>query len=92
MGVVQLPDELERAIERQVAEGRAASPAEFLQEAVLRLIDDACAEEGEVRRVASKGMADAEAGRYTIVATTSDEQTLHDRLMTRLRDRLAVQQ
>ena len=47
MGVVQLPDELQRVIERQVAEGRAASPAAFLEEAVRRLVDEARDEEDE---------------------------------------------
>ena len=39
MGVIQLPDELQQVIEREVAEGRAISPAAFLQEAVMRLVD-----------------------------------------------------
>ena len=45
MGVIQLPDELQRVIERQVAEGRAASSAAFLEEAVRRLVDETRGEE-----------------------------------------------
>ncbi len=90
MGVVQLPDELERVIERQVAEGRAASPAAFLEEAVMRLIDEARAEEGAIRQAVEAGLADIEAGRYTTVATPEDGQLLQERLMARLQARLAT--
>ena len=84
MGAIQLPDELERVIERQVAEGRAASPTAFLEEAVRRLVDETRAEEDEVRQAAEAGAADIEAGRYTTVATPEDEQLLRQRLTARL--------
>lgn len=90
MGVIQLPDELERMIERQVAEGRAASPTAFLEEAVLRLVDEARIEEDELRRGVEAGAADIEAGRCTTVATPADERRLHDALMARLRSRLSA--
>jgi Arc/MetJ-type ribon-helix-helix transcriptional regulator len=90
MGAVQLPDELERAIERQVEQGRAASAAAFLQEAVSRLIEDAEAEEDEIRRAAAAGIADIEAGRFTTVATPEDERALGERLMARLRESLTA--
>jgi predicted transcriptional regulator len=89
MGVVRLPDALQRVIERQVAEGRAASPAAFLEEAVMRLVDDGRAEEDEIRRAAEAGIADAEAGRYTTVMTPEDERLLHERLMARVLARSA---
>ncbi len=90
MGAIQLPDELQRVIEGEVAEGRAASAAAFLEEAVLRLVEDAHAEEEETHRAAQAGIADAEAGRYTIVGTPEDGQRLHARMMARLRERLAA--
>ncbi len=92
MGVVQLPDELQRVIEQQVAEGRAASPAAFLEEAVMRLVDDARSEEEEVFAAVQAGIADIEAGRYTTVASPDDERLLHERLMARLRARLAAEE
>jgi len=92
MGVVQLPDELQRVIERQVAEGRATSAAAFLEEAVLRLIDDARLEEQEVVAAAQAGTADIEAGRLTTISGPGDEQRLHERMMTRLRADLADEQ
>ena len=90
MGVVQLPDALQRVIERQVAEGRAASLVAFLEEAVMRLVDEAFAEEGAVRQAVEAGLADIEAGRFTTVATPEDEQLLRERLMARLQARLAA--
>ncbi len=90
MGVVQLPDELERVIERQVAEGRAVSPAAFLEEAVMRLVDETRAEEEAVRQAAEAGLADIEAGRFTTVATPEDGRLLQEHLMARLQARLAA--
>ena len=84
MGVVQLPDELQRAIERQVAQGRAASAEAFLENAVMRLIDETHAEEDAVRQSVEAGLADIEAGRHTTVATQDDGQRLLDRLQARL--------
>jgi Arc/MetJ-type ribon-helix-helix transcriptional regulator len=90
MGAIQLPDELQRVIERQVAEGRAPSAAAFLEEAVFRLIDEANSEEEEVIAAAGAGIADVATGRYTTVATPEDGQRLHEGTMARLRGRLAV--
>lgn len=90
MGAVQLPDELLQMIERQVDEGRAKSAAAFLEEAVLRLIEDARSEEDEIREVAQAGIADMDAGRYTTIATPDDEQRLHERMMARLHQNLAA--
>ncbi|GAV34195.1 hypothetical protein ROTAS13_01858 [Roseomonas sp. TAS13] len=90
MGVVQLPDELQRVIERQVAEGRASSPTAFLEEAVMRLVDETSAEEDEVRQAAQDGSADIEAGRYRMVASPDDERRLRDDIMARLRSRLST--
>ena len=90
MGVVQLPDELQRVIERQVAEGRAASPAAFLEEAVRRLVDETSGEEDEVLQAVEAGLADIEAGRYVTVATPEDERCVHDGMMARLQARLSA--
>lgn len=90
MGMVQLPDELQRMVERQVAEGRAASATAFLEEAVMRLIDETRAEEDAVRQAAEAGLADIKAGRYTTVATREDGQFLQERLMAKLKARLAA--
>ena len=90
MGVVHLPDELERVIERQVAHGRAASPAAFLEEAVMRLVDESRAEEEKIHEAAEAGVADAEAGRYTTIATPADAQLLQERLLAKLQARLAA--
>jgi predicted transcriptional regulator len=90
MGAMQLSDELQRMIERQVAEGRAASPMAFLEEAVMRLIDDAGVEETAIRQAAAAGLSDIDAGRYTAVITPEDGIFLHERLMAKVRSRLAA--
>ena len=90
MGAVQLSDELQRKIERQVAEGQATSTAAFLEEAVLRLIDDARLEDEEIHAAAQAGIADMAAGRYTTVATPEETERLQERLMARLRAGLSA--
>ena len=67
MGGIQAADELQRVIERRVVEGRAASAAAFIEEAVLRLVDDARLEDEDIDRSVHAGIADIEAGRYTTV-------------------------
>ena len=91
MGAVHLPDDLMRVIEKRVANGQVANLTAFVQEAVSRLLDDTDAEQDDPERAALAGLADAEAGRTTTIATAADEQALHDRLITRLRDRLAAE-
>jgi len=89
MGVVDLPDELQRVIERQVADGRASSPQAFLEEAVRRLVDDTQAEEREIAAVAEAGRADIAAGRFTTLESEANPGRFEQRLMARLRARLA---
>lgn len=48
MGVVQLPDDLKQVIDRQVAEGRVASAAKFLAEAVQRYAEALDLDEDEI--------------------------------------------
>lgn len=90
MGVVQLPDELQRLIEQQVVKGRAASATAFLAEAVMRLVDETGAEEDAIRQAVEAGSADVAAGRTTTVATPEDGQVLQERLMARVQARLAA--
>jgi putative addiction module CopG family antidote len=92
MGVVQLPEELTQAIDRQVELGRADSAEEFLKEAVKRMIKDADAAEQEMHAAIDAGLADAEAGRGVLVATQEDADRLHASLMERLQANLAAGQ
>jgi Arc/MetJ-type ribon-helix-helix transcriptional regulator len=91
MGViqVQLPEELKALIDRQVAKGKVASESEFFIEAVRRFAEDLAAED-EIVSEAEAGIADAEAGHYVTISSPQDVEALHDRTMTRLRDRLTA--
>ena len=89
MGIVQLPDHLKSIIARQVAEGRVASEEQFLEDAVLRHAEELEAED-ELVAIAEAGIADIEAGRYTTISTPEDSEALHQRMMGRLRARLAA--
>lgn len=89
MGVVQVPDELHRLIEQQVADGRASSQAAFL-EAVTYLLNAADRQQDEIDAVVRNGRTDIQAGRYTRIATSTDEQQLRDRLEASLQAALAA--
>jgi Arc/MetJ-type ribon-helix-helix transcriptional regulator len=88
MDAVELSDGVQRLIAEQVAAGRATSAAAFVEEAVLRLVDDAAAE--AVRLPAEAGVADAAAGRMTTVATDEDAQAPRTRMVERLRTALGA--
>jgi Arc/MetJ-type ribon-helix-helix transcriptional regulator len=94
MGIVQvqLPDDLKAAIDRQVAEGRAASEAEFMLEAARRYAEDLDAEvldaDDEVVSMVEEGNAAIARGDYIIISSPEDAEALHQRLMDRLRANL----
>ena len=90
MGVIRLTDELQRVIERQVTEGKASSQAAFLEEAVMRLVDEAQAEEDELQEAVKAGSNDIDAGQYRMVSSPEDERRLRDGMMARLRTRLST--
>jgi Arc/MetJ-type ribon-helix-helix transcriptional regulator len=90
MGAVDLPDELIRTIEQQVAAGRAPSADAFLQRAVARYAEELEAEAEEIDQVVAAGLADIEAGRFTSIATPEDSEAFHQHIMARVRERLAA--
>ena len=64
---MHLPDDLSQVIDRQVAEGRAASEAEFLAAAVQRYAEALDADEDEIVAAADEGIADITAGRFQLI-------------------------
>jgi Arc/MetJ-type ribon-helix-helix transcriptional regulator len=90
MGVVQvqLPDDLKQVIDRQVAQGHAASEADFLTQAA-RLYADHLDAVNEIGSMVERADADLAAGRYRMVATPEDSDALHRAAMARLRAQLA---
>jgi Arc/MetJ-type ribon-helix-helix transcriptional regulator len=92
MGIVQvqLPDHIQSIIDRQIAEGRTASEADYIAEA-LRLHADHLNAENEIAGMAERADADMAAARYVTVATPEDSDALHQAAMARLRARLAAE-
>ena len=88
MGYVQLPDDLKSLIERQVAEGHAASEADFGAEAV-RLYAGYLATENDIAAMAERADGDMAAGRYVTVSTLGEGEAVHHRTLERLRINLA---
>jgi Arc/MetJ-type ribon-helix-helix transcriptional regulator len=81
---VQLPDDLKSAIDRQVAEGRALSDADFLCEAA-RLYAEELDSDEDPWTIAQAGIADAEAGRFTLIETEADVEALYESTMAQVR-------
>lgn len=86
---ITLPDEIQAIIDRQIAAGRVESLDAYIVEAAHRLAADIEVEE-EIAAEAAAGIADAEAGHYVTIATAEGGEAWHDRMMARLRDRLAA--
>ncbi len=89
MGAIQLPDELQRAIERQVEEGRAESVAAFVQAAVTRLIDELEGDEDELERLVQEGIAAIDAGDYVAVHGEADQYAAREARMAWMDEQLA---
>jgi Arc/MetJ-type ribon-helix-helix transcriptional regulator len=88
---VQLPEQIQQVIDRQVAAGLVASRSEFLVEAARRFVEDIALED-EIAAETNAGIADAEAGRFVIIATPEDAAKLHERTMMRLQSRMKADQ
>jgi Arc/MetJ-type ribon-helix-helix transcriptional regulator len=86
---IRLPEDLKSIIDRQVAEGHAATQADYVT-AALRLYADHLDTEDEIATIAARADADIAAGRYVTVTTQEDSDALHDAAMARLRARLAA--
>jgi predicted transcriptional regulator len=84
MGMIQLPDDVNQLIARQVAAGRASSEADFLAEAVQRYADALEAESDDIIAAAEEGIADIEAGRFELIVGPDDMRRLRVELRARL--------
>lgn len=94
MGVVnqiRLPDEIQEVVDRKIAEGRLADSTDFLLQAARRYAEDLMAED-EVVAAAKAGIADIEAGRYTMVSSREELNAMQERVLARVRNRLAGDQ
>ena len=91
MSIVQLrlPDEIQAVIDRHVAAGRVESADAYLLEAARRFAADIEVED-EIVSEAYAGIADAEDGRYVTIASTEGAEAWHERMMARVRDRMAA--
>jgi predicted transcriptional regulator len=85
---VRLSDDLKAIMDRQIAAGLAASEADYLEAAVRSYAENLDAED-DIEAIARAGIADAEAGRYTLVETQAGAEAVHQRIMTRVRASLA---
>ncbi len=91
MATIELPDELRQLIDRQIAEGRVESEADFVIEAVRRFAEALELDEEEIYAAAEEGIADIEAGRFELITGPDDMARLQAELTETL-DCLATQQ
>lgn len=74
---IQLPKDLKSIIDRQVAEGRAATEADDVTAALRRYADHLDAED-EIAAIVERADADIAAGRFVTVSTQEDSDALHE--------------
>ena len=84
MGAIQIPDHLKHVIDRQVAEGRAASEADYVVDA-LRAYAEHVEAESEIAAMANRANADMASGRFVTVTNPEETEALHAGTMARLR-------
>jgi Arc/MetJ-type ribon-helix-helix transcriptional regulator len=90
MGIIHLPDELREVIDRQIAEGRAESEADFVIAAVQRYAEALEHDQDEIAAAADEGIADIEAGRFEVISGPEDMERLQGELTATL-DKIAGQ-
>ena len=88
MGYVQIPDELKALVDQHIADGHAASEADFITEAVrlyLGYLDD----DRPIGAMVERADADMAAGRFVTLVTPDDSEVVHRRTIERLSANLA---
>jgi Arc/MetJ-type ribon-helix-helix transcriptional regulator len=88
MSAVQIPNHLKQVIDRQVAEGRAASEADYVVDA-LHAYAEHIEAENEIAAMAVRADADMASGRFVTVTGPEDSEALHANTMARLRERMS---
>jgi Arc/MetJ-type ribon-helix-helix transcriptional regulator len=88
MSAAQIPDHLKQVIDRQVAEGHAASEADYVAEA-LRAYAEHIEAENEIAAMADRADADMASGGFVTVTRPEDSDALHASTMARLRARMS---
>lgn len=91
MGIIhiELPDELQALVDRQISEGRSPDTQSFMTEAAQRFADE-LALTGEWIAIAKEGIADIEAGRFRTIASAEDAEAWHEERMTKLLENLGT--
>jgi Arc/MetJ-type ribon-helix-helix transcriptional regulator len=87
MGAVQVPDQLKELIDGQIAEGRAASEADYVVEA-WRAYAEHIEAESEIATMVGRADTDMAAGRFVTVTGAEDSEALHARAIDRLHARM----
>jgi predicted transcriptional regulator len=67
MHTVQISDDVKNILDRLVAEGAAATGAEFVEQAVRRCAADLDGDESDLVAAAETGLADMRAGNFTTI-------------------------
>jgi Arc/MetJ-type ribon-helix-helix transcriptional regulator len=76
MSTVHIPDHLKQVIDRQIAAGRAASEADYVEDA-LRTYAEHIEAEIEIAAMAERADADMASGRFVTITGQEDRDALH---------------
>jgi Arc/MetJ-type ribon-helix-helix transcriptional regulator len=83
VSAVQIPDDLGRVIDRQVAKGHAASAAEFVEAAVRRYALELEADDAEKVAAANEGIEAIRRGDYITISSPEDQDAFRQRFWSR---------
>ena len=83
MSAVHIAEDLKRIIDRQVAEGRDASAAEFLEAAVRRHTFELEADEADIIAAANEGIEAIRRGEYVTIPNAKDQEAFRQRVWSR---------
>jgi Arc/MetJ-type ribon-helix-helix transcriptional regulator len=89
MPIIHVPDEVKEIIDRHVAEGSAASEADFVSEAVLRHADHLEYDEGEIIAAAWEGLDAMRRGEYTTVDSPEAQRAFWDQIALDVKQEVA---
>jgi Arc/MetJ-type ribon-helix-helix transcriptional regulator len=83
MSAVQIPDDLRQVIDRQVAEGHAASAVEFVEAAVRRYALELEADDAEMVAAANEGIEAIRRGDHITISSPEDQDAFRQRVWSR---------
>lgn len=89
MHTVQIPDGMKKLIERHVAEGVAASEADYVEAAIRRYAEEVEDDVDTLLAAAAEGITDINSGNFVTIASAEDSEAFWTDIADRVDHRVA---